>query len=87
MKIITSNEKEYAAEWADTVSAGELYLQMQDARPLSVIAAEFEGLEWLRREDENQGDKTFSDYGRLKAIQRVSDGAVRIALEKGVDEV
>lgn len=87
MKIITSNEKEYAAEWADTVSAGELYLQMQDARPLSVIAAEFENLAWLKREDENQGNKTYTDYGNLKAIQRTARGAVRIVLDKGVDAV
>lgn len=87
MLLKTSKGNTYTVDWIDTAMSGDLYLQMPDERALSVIASEFENLAWLRREDENQGNKTYTDYGNLKAIQRTARGAVRIVLDKGVDAV
>ena len=46
-------------------------------------AAEFEGLEWLMRESENQGDKRFDGYTRLDMIQRAAPGVVLLKLTRG----
>lgn len=85
MKLITSKGNEYTVDWIDgaTVISNEVILQMNDARNLSVIAGEFEGLEWLKRESELQGDKEFHGFTKLNRIYRLSNGKVQIALSKG----
>jgi hypothetical protein len=57
-------------------------IQMRDDRRLPVIATEFDGLEWLKRESEDQGNKEFSGYTELHSISRAADGMVLIALCK-----
>lgn len=83
MLLKTSNGNTYNIDWIDTVSTGYLFMQMTDERALSVIAAEFEGLEWLMRESENQGDKRFDGYTRLYMIQRAAPGVVLLKLMRG----
>lgn len=85
MKLTTSKGNEYNVHFVDIVFGreGEMMLRMDDARRLPVIAAEFDGLEWLKRESENQGNKEFEGYNELKSITRVGNGAVLIALSKG----
>lgn len=83
MLLKTSNGNTYNIDWIDTVSTGYLFMQMTDERALSVIAAEFEGLEWLMRESENQGDKRFDGYTRLDMIQRAAPGVVLLKLTRG----
>lgn len=84
MKVTTSKGNEYTVEFIDgpTITSGHVMLQMHDARSLPEIAAEFDGLEWLKRESENQGNKEFIGYTVLKRIARVADGVVLIALGK-----
>lgn len=84
MKLTTSKGNEYTVEFIDgpTITSGHVVLQMQDERSLPEIAAEFESLEWLRRESENQGDKEFIGYTKLDGVTRVADGVVLIALGK-----
>lgn len=82
MLLKTSAGNEYAVDWIDTVSTGGVYMQMVDARPLSVIAPEFEGLEWLERFDENQGDKRFDGYPVLGMVKRAAPEVVLIQLAK-----
>ena len=62
MLLKTSNGNTYTVDWIDTINTGTLYMQMMDERALSVIASEFEGLEWLMRESENQGNKLFEGF-------------------------
>lgn len=83
MLLKTSNGNTYTVDWIDTISTGALYMQMMDERALSVIASEFEGLEWLMRESENQGDKRFDGYTRLYMIQRAAPGVVLLKLTRG----
>ena len=84
MKLKTSLNKTYDVDWVDvaTVSSGNLLLQMADKRPLHLIAAEFDGLEWLRRESEEQGDKLFEGFNRLIRISRKDDKSVLLVLSK-----
>ena len=83
MLLKTSNGNTYTVDWIDTISTGALYMQMPSTDPLSKIAAEFEGLEWLMRESENQGDKRFDGYTRLDMIQRAAPGVVLLKLMRG----
>ena len=84
MQLRTSTGGYYTIQWAAVTNGGLLFVQMEDARPLSSIAAEFEGLEWLRREDENEGDRLFDGFGLLNGIKRIEPGVVQMALERGV---
>lgn len=83
MKLTTSKGNEYTVDWIDgpTIIEGTVNLQMDDPRGLGVIAAEFDGLEWLKREDEQQGSKEFKGFNVLKRICRM-DNKVQIALSK-----
>lgn len=83
MRIRTSKEIEYTVDWIDTVSVGGVFMQMPDDRALSVIAEEFEGVEWIERYDANQGDKRFDGYTRLDMIQRAAPGVVLLKLMRG----
>lgn len=83
MLLKTSKGNTYTVEWIDTAITGGLYLQMKDDRSFSVIASEFEELAWLKREDENQGDKLFSGYSNLCTIKRVDGELILLMFEKG----
>ena len=78
----TSNGHTYTVDWIDTVSTGGLFMQMPDERALSVIAAEFEGLEWLKREDANQGDKLFEGYSVLTMVKQAAPGTVLLTFQR-----
>lgn len=82
MLLKTSNGKQFTVDWVDTVSAGNLFLQMQDERRLPKIAADFDGLKWLERIDTNQGDKRFDGFDTLRHIQRAAPGVVIISIER-----
>lgn len=82
MKLTTSNGNTYTVDWIDTVSTGSLYMQMMDERALSVIASEFEGLAWLKREDANQGDKLFEGYSVLTMVKQAEPGIVLLTFQK-----
>lgn len=83
MKLITSKGYTYDIDWIDTVATGELYMQMQNSQRLPEIADEFDGLEWLKREDDNQGDKLFEGYSVLTMIRRDAPGVVILTFERG----
>jgi len=85
MLLKTSNGNTYNVDWIDTINTGTLYMQMMDERALSVIAAEFEGLSWLKRESENQGDKLFEGYSALTMVRQADPGVVLMTFEKGAD--
>lgn len=83
MQLKTNNGNTYAVHWAAVASTGHLLFQMNDERLLSVIAPEFEGLEWLKREDEDEGNKLFEGFTVLDSIKRVEPGVVLLSLAKG----
>jgi len=82
MLLKTSNGYTYNVDWIDTVSTGTLYMQMSTNDSISQIAAEFEGLEWLKRESENQGDKLFEGYSVLTMVKQAEPGIVLLTFEK-----
>lgn len=82
MKLTTSKGYTYNVDWIDTINTGTLYMQMMDERALSVIASEFEGLAWLKRESANQGDKLFEGYGNLTMVKQVEPGIVLLTFQK-----
>lgn len=82
MLLKTSNGKQFTVDWVDTVSADNLFLQMQDERRLPKIADDFDGLSWLERYDENQGDKRFDGFDTLRHIKRAAPGVVIISIER-----
>lgn len=72
--------------WGPVRSTGELMIELTaDARPLSQIAADFEGVQAFERVDENEGNMTFEGYTELVSVVRDrTRGAVLLALRKEV---
>lgn len=75
MTITTSQNKTYQVQWVETsiFNPNVLAMQMTDARRLTEIVPEFDGLTKISRQDENQGDKEFTGYNRLVGIKRIGD--------------
>lgn len=73
MTLETSKGKRYEVDWADgpMIISRKVSLRMPDDRPLSMVAAELEGLEWMIRRDEAQGDK---QWGATKLVSIYRDG-------------
>lgn len=88
MKLTTSKGNEYSVDFIEgpTITDGLVVLQMHDDRRLPEIAAEFDGLKWLKRESEEQGDKEFTGYTTLQRIARLSGGEVVISLGRSASK-
>lgn len=87
MTLTTSRKKTYKIDWIDgpTITNGMVILQMPDARRLPQIAEEFDGLDWMRRESDTQGDKLFEGYSRLSAIRKTGQ-KVQLSFDKEVSD-
>lgn len=84
MELKTSTGNVYSVVWVDVASSGVLYAQVKDTRPIAQIAADFDGLEWLERISEDQGDKRFNGYGDLTGVTRITPDVVNITIKKAV---
>lgn len=87
MKITTSKGKAFDIEFiCSPLSTPEhVIIETNDTRPLSEIAADFEGLESIKKEDDTRGSSVYEMYegfSRLVEIHRYADGSVRLTLEK-----
>lgn len=84
MKLTTSKGLTYDVEWIDgpTMISGAVILRMKDNRRLPEIAAEFDGLESMKRESETQGNKEWTGFSALQRISTTGDSFVQIALAK-----
>lgn len=83
MQLKTSKSYTYDIDWIDTVPTGQLFMQMQNSQCLPEVAAEFDGLEWMKRIDANQGDKLFEGYCVLTMVKRVAPDVVILTFERG----
>ena len=85
MTLTTSRNKTYDVLWAfgPTIKSGKVMFEMNDERPPAEIAAEFDGLEWLKRESSNEGDALYEGYSVLASLQRTDGGTVMIGLSRG----
>ena len=83
MTVTTSRGKTFPVNWmwGPVPPEGSLMLEVRDERPLSEIAADFEGCDRFHRESQDEGDMDFDGYAALTAIARVA-GAVRVTLGK-----
>ena len=54
---------------------------------MAQAATEFDGLEWIRREDEDAPGvmTTYEGYNRIAMISRDENGAVRVTLERVIE--
>ena len=87
MTITTDKGKTFEVNyaWGPVRSTGELMIELAaDARPISEIAADFEGVQVFDRPDEHQGNMTFVGYTELVSVVRDRNtGAVLLALRRG----
>jgi hypothetical protein len=84
MKIKSSKGMVYNAEWmgGPTGIMREVYCEMRDERPISVIAAEFEGAE-LTEIERDGAEKTYTGYTELASIGRMDEeNLTRISMRK-----
>lgn len=68
--------------WGPVRTTNELMIELTgDARPLSQICADFEGVKTFERKDKDEGDMTFAGYTDLISASRDrSRGTVALAL-------
>lgn len=81
MTLTTSRGKTYEVEWIDgpTMTSGRVVMRMADSRSLAEIAAELDGLEWMKRADLQQGDKQWAKT-KIDGMYRDGD-AVTVSFE------
>ena len=72
MTVTTSKGKTFTIDWMwGPVGINEdLMLQMNDDRPISDIASDFEGIDHFHRESEDEGNMDFDGYTVLTSILR-----------------
>lgn len=89
MTITTSNGKTAEIELIcfSSRDGRKLLIELEDERPLSEIAADFEGLESIKAENERargSAYEVYKGYTLLTGVQRIeANGLARITLEKG----
>ena len=89
MKIETSRGKTFDAEFIclPLRDKSKAIIELNDTRSLAEIAADFDGLDWLKKiDDDGNGSvyEVFEGFNRLIGIQRdLSDDGVRVTLSKG----
>lgn len=85
MKTTTSKGKTFEASPAlvSVRDKSRLMLDVMDERPLSQVAADFEGLETLTQRDTQDVEHVYRGYTEVAAASRnESDGSLRITLKK-----
>ena len=84
MKIRTDRGRMYDAAWigGPTSVKEEVYAEIADTRPISVIAAEFEGAQIVRVGDDGE-EYPYTGYTELARIERERDSEyTRIAMRR-----
>lgn len=84
MTVTTSHGQTFPIDWMwETLApARGVRLQLRDSRPLSEIAADFEGCDRFHRESAEEGDRDFDGYTQLTGILRPAGGVAQLTLEK-----
>ena len=84
MEIKSSKGVTYNAEWigGPTSIRREVYCEIRDERPISVIAEEFEGAELTEIQRDGK-EKPYTGYTELSSIGRMDEGYLtRISMRK-----
>lgn len=90
MKIETSKGKTFDIEFICSPfrDGSKVIIEMEDARPLAEIAADFDGLKSIKKTGSGRNDKAvyemYEGFSQLVGIQRdTAAGSVRLTLAKG----
>ncbi len=89
MRIKTSRGKTFDAEFIclPLRDKSKAIIELNDTRSLAEIAADLDGLDWLKKIDDDKNGsvyEVFEGFNRLIGIQRdLSDDGVRVTLAKG----
>lgn len=88
MELTTNRGQTFDIQYVGTAltGSGRLLIEIEDDRLLSEIAADFEGVQTLRKADSVQDGvyAVYEGYTRLVSIHRnMSTDTVRLTLEKG----
>lgn len=86
MQIKTSKGKTYEANFAFAPTTdGNCMVEIVDKRPIAEIAAEFDGVGKITREDADEGKAEYEGYTVLTSVVRnVQRGTVLIGMAKEV---
>lgn len=91
MKIETSKGKTFDIEFICSPfrDGSKAIIELEDARPLAEIAADFDGLKSIKKTGSGRDDKAvyemYEGFSQLVGIQRdMAAGSVRLTLAKGV---
>lgn len=85
MKIKTSKELEYTAQWAGESlgKQGRFIVQMPEVRPLVQLVAEFDGIDWMETSGpDGQPVRRMEGPMALSGASRLSNGQILITMEK-----
>lgn len=85
MKITTSKGKTLDVNWifGPTKAGGNVMIEITDNRPISEVAADFEGCDSIKEEVESGTYKMYEGYTDLKEVSRKrNDGKVIVSLYK-----
>ncbi|MBE5800057.1 MAG: hypothetical protein E7321_08935 [Clostridiales bacterium] len=85
MKTTTSKGQVFEASRAlvSVRDSNRLMMDVMDARSISEVAADFEGVETLTQEDAQHVEHAYRGFTELAAISRNdSDGSLRITMKK-----
>ena len=80
MQIKLKNGGTYDVLWIAPAFSGDLLMEMKDDRPLSVIAAEFEGVETI--EETKTGVKHEGYTSLIRICRPAKDSTVQISLAR-----
>lgn len=75
--VTTSKGKTFDIDfmWGPLRDSGDVSLQIHDKRPLSEVAADFDGVERFDKHDPQTEDMVFEGYTRLQSITYRANGA------------
>lgn len=89
MTIRTNREKEFNAVWfGETLDKGSVFGEItpsSDVSFLSDIIDDFEGLKFIDRFSENEGNVRFNVRSKLRSINWTDRGTIRLEFE-GVEK-
>ena len=84
MRITTNRGKTFDVNYAFApTSKGTCMMEILDNRPIAEVAADFDGLETISRESENEGNAVYTGYDTLVSVFRnTAKGTVQLTLER-----
>lgn len=85
MKIKTSKELEYTAQWAGESlgKQGRFLVQLEEVRPLVQLVAEFDGIEWMKTSGpDGQPNRRMEGPMAISSASRLTNGQILITMEK-----